>query len=210
MSTVLRALSLSALLTLVPVGIGVVVADDTTAGPLRPVYTGTDLVDFDTSAAVVQRTPFCDRLPTKAVEAALGTPGDLTSYGNGEQSTALPGGDVAHEYGCLVAPADAAGHEARGWVFAPPVSAERASGLINASTTDVCIAQPDAAAYGTPSVAVVCTTGDTRTASFRGLFGDAWLACSLTLPVGVAEADLVARTGRWCVAVAQAASFTTS
>ncbi|WP_182379849.1 hypothetical protein [Nocardioides sp. WS12] len=210
MSTVLRALLLSALLTLVPVGIGVVVADDTTNTPLPPAYKGTDLADFDSSAAVVQRTPFCELLPAEAVKAALGAAGELTSYGNGEESAALPGSDVAHEYGCLFAPAETAGTEARGWVFAPPVSAERASGLISAATTKVCVPQPTAAAYGTPSVAVVCTNGDTRTASFRGLFGDAWLACSLTLPVGVAEADLVARTGRWCVAVAQAASFTTT
>lgn len=209
-STVLRALLLSALLTLVPVGIGVAVSDDTTSAAMPPAYKGTDLADFDTSAAVVQRTPFCELVPAAAVKAALGTPGDLTSYGNGEESAALPGSDVAHEYGCLFAQTDAPGSEARGWVFAPPVSAERASALISATTTDVCVAQPGAPAYGTPSVAVVCTNGDARTASFRGLFGDAWLACSLTLPVGVAEADLVSRAGRWCVAVAQAASFTAS
>lgn len=210
MSTVLRALLLSALLTLVPVGIGVAVSDDTTTERPPPSYEGTDLADFDAGAAVVQRTPFCELVPADAVKAALGTAGELTSYGNGEESAALPGSDVAHEYGCLFASADAVGREARGWVFAPPVSAERASGLISAATTSVCVAQPDAPAYGTPSVAVVCTEGDSRTASFRGLFGDAWLACSLTLPAGVTEADLVTRAGRWCVAVAQAASFTSS
>lgn len=210
MSTVLRALLLSALLTLVPVGIGVVVADDAT--PTRPpvAYTGTDLADFDTTAAVVQRVPFCELMPTGAIKAALGADADLTSYGNGDESEALPGGDVAHEYGCRFATGEDAPGEARAWVFAPPVGADRAQGLITAASTKACKAQAQAPAYGTPSVALVCTAGDLRTASYRGLFGDAWLACSLTLPAGVTEADLVARAGRWCVAVAVAASATTS
>lgn len=210
MSTVLRALLLSALLTLVPVGIGVVVADDSTPDREPTAYEGIDLVDFDTTAAVVQRVPFCELVPAEAVMAALGTDADATAYGNGEESDALPGGDVAHEYGCRFATDDAAAGEARGWVFAPPVTSARAQDLVAATPTRRCPAQVDAPAYGTPSVAVVCTTDDTRTASFRGLFGDAWLTCSLTLPVGVAETELVARTGRWCVAVAQAASVPTS
>jgi hypothetical protein len=46
--------------------------------------------------------------------------------------------------------------------------------------------------------------------SFRGLFGDAWLACSLTLPPAVTPERLLETAGRWCVAVAQAASPTVS
>jgi hypothetical protein len=41
--------------------------------------------------------------------------------------------------------------------------------------------------------------------TFHGLFGDAWLSCSLSA-VGADQDGLVDRTGRWCVAVAQAAS----
>lgn len=210
MSTVPRALLLSALLTLVPVGIGVVLADDSTPDREPAVYEGIDLADFDTTATVVQRAPFCELVPGEAVAAALGTDAEATAYGNGEESDALPGGDVAHEYGCRFVTDDAAAGEARGWVFAPPVSSARARDLVAGAPTRRCKTQGDAPAYGTPSVAVVCASNDARTASFRGLFGDAWLTCSLTLPVGVAEADLVARTGRWCVAVAQAASVPTS
>lgn len=209
MSTVLRALLLSGLLTLAPVTIGVVVAGDPTPEREAPAYVGTDLADFDTSTAVVQRAPFCLLVPDGAVEAALADQGavDLTDYRNGEESEVLPGGDVAHEHGCRFG---TDGLEARAWVFAPPVGADRAQDLVAAAVTKKCAARTDAPAYGEPSVAVVCTRKAVRTASYRGLFGDAWLACSLTLPVAVEETELLARTGRWCVAVAQAASVPTS
>ena len=46
--------------------------------------------------------------------------------------------------------------------------------------------------------------GKSVEASYRGLFGDAWLACSLTAP---GERDAVLeKAGAWCVAAARAAS----
>lgn len=216
MSTVLRALSLSALLTLAPVGIGVAVSDDRTPTREPAGYQATELADFDTSTAVVQRAPFCELVAEEAVDAALGGAATLTSYVNGEESDAVPGGDVSHEYGCRFVPdaegsaAGASTAEARGWVFAPPVTADRARQLVAAARTKGCTVAPDAPAYGTPSVALTCANGDVRTASFRGLFGDAWLACSLTLPVAAAGDDLLERTGRWCVALAEAASVVPS
>jgi hypothetical protein len=209
--TVLRALLLSALLTLAPVGVGVVVADDDSSPEPRPVarYEGTSLADFDTSKAVVQRAPFCDRVHPDAVREALGADGKLTEYGNGESTAVLPGGtDVAHEYGCVFTGPN--GEEARGWLFAPPVTAAEARDLVRTSVSKGCRAQAGAAAYGDPTAAVVCTSGSGSTVSFRGLFGDAWLACSLTLPGTVAPQELLETAGRWCVAVAQAASPTTS
>lgn len=214
MSTARRALLLSALFTLVPVGIGVAVSDDPSPERAAPDYVGTDLADYDTAAAVVQRAPFCELIPDAAAEAALGTDADVTTYGNGEKSEALPGGDVSHEYGCLFSGAGttegdgtSAAIGARGWVFAPPVTPERAAQLAKAAAGKGCVVQPDAPAYGTPSVALLCTQGELRTASYRGLFGDAWLACSLTLRPGDAtDAELTERVGRWCVAVAEAAA----
>lgn len=207
MSTVVRALGLSALLTLVPVGIGVGVADDRTPAPEAASYQGTDLADFDTTTAVVQRAPFCELVAEEAVEEALGGAGELTAWGNGEQAAALPDGDVAHEYGCGYT---GAGTEARAWVFAPPVTRTRAQALAEVSPAKGCTATAGAAAFGSPSAATTCTSGEQRTVSWRGLFGDAWLTCSLTQGVGTPEADLVARAGRWCVAVAQAASVASS
>lgn len=202
---VLRVLLLSALLTLVPVAVGVTVAGDRTPDDPGPVaYRGTDLADFDSSTAVVQRGAFCDLIPDEAVDEALdGGEGDLTAYDNGTDSDAVPGGDVAHEYGCRFA---ADGVEARAWVFAPPVSTKRAKALVKASNAKGCRAQPEAPAYGKPSVALICSAGDRREVSYRGLFGDAWLTCTIATPAGVEESDQVDRAGRWCVAAAQAAA----
>ncbi|GAA4811226.1 hypothetical protein ACFQ0K_03820 [Nocardioides caeni] len=213
MSTVVRSLLLSAFLTLVPVTIGVVVSDDTTPEREPVAYTGTALADYDTTTTAVQRAEFCDLLPAEAATEALDAEATGSAYGNGDASDIVPGGDVAHEYGCRFVPADdtaddnRSGIEARAWVFAPPVTADRATMLIRAAQrTRGCTVDPAAPAYGAPSVAVQCTSAGRRTASFRGLFGDAWLSCSLSLPDSTPIDDLVDRAGRWCVAVALAAS----
>lgn len=207
MSTVVRALGLSALLTVVPVGIGVGVAGDRTPAPEVAAYQGTDLADFDTTTAVVQRAPFCELVADEAVTEALGGDGELTAWGNGEQAGAVPDGDVAHEYGCSYT---GSGSEARAWVFAPPVTRTRAQALAKAAPPQGCTATAGAPSFGTPSLATTCTSGEKRTVSWRGLFGDAWLTCTLTQGVATPEADQVARAGRWCVAVAQAASVVPS
>ncbi|MCR1782187.1 hypothetical protein KVF89_06555 [Nocardioides carbamazepini] len=207
MPTVLRALLLSALLTLVPVAVGVARSGDETLSRDPAAYQGTPLADFDTAKAVVQRVPFCDLVPEPAVTEALGQEATLAPYGNGERSDAFPGGDVAHEYGCRFSPADtAATAEARGWVFAPPVTPEAAQRMVETPVAKTCTALPAAPAYGAPSAGTLCPGDGVQTVSFRGLFGDAWLACSLTLPADVPQDDVVDRAGRWCVAVAQAAS----
>jgi hypothetical protein len=87
------------------------------------------------------------------------------------------------------------------------VTEERASDLIDEASGRGSCTQPAAApSYGAPSLALVCPAGNRLWASFRGLFGDAWLACSLSVPAAVGEDELLDRAGRWCVAVAQAAS----
>jgi len=205
--TVLRALLLSALLTLLPVAIGVAVSGDETLARKPAAYRGIPLAEFDSTKAVVQRAPFCDLVPEAAVREALGEEATVTAYDNGEQSDAVPGGDVAHEYGCRYSPAAADGvGQARGWVFAPPVTVEAAQRIADTAATGGCTPLPDVPAYGEPSVAVTCPGEGVQTVSFRGLFGDAWLSCSLTRPTTVPVDELVDRAGRWCVAVAQAAS----
>lgn len=208
MSTVPRALLLSAALTLVPVGVGVAVADDPTRVREPAAYDGATLAQFDAAATVVQRAPFCELVDDAAVTEALGGAGDLTAYANGEESDAVPGGDVAHEYGCRYTPDAAAGAsgEARAWVFAPPVTAERAATLAAADPPAGCTPLGDSPAFGAPSLALLCTGKSTRTVTHRGLFGDAWFSCSLSLPAAVAEAELTERAGAWCVATARAAS----
>lgn len=161
--------------------------------PVEP----TPLADFATDEVVVARDSFCARVAPAAVEDVLGGAADSADeWANGERASVAPDvTDVVHEYGCRWRAAD--GTTVSGWVFAPPVTPERAAGLRRAATqADGCRAVADAPAYGSRSVAVRC--GDTT--SFHGLFGDAWLSCSAG---GGAEIEAV---GRWCVNVAQAAS----
>ena len=133
------------------------------------------MTDFDTGDVTIGRAEFCSRVAPTAVEEALG--GAATSsenYANGDRAEVAPGvRDVAHEYGCTWTAAD--GTVARAWVFAPPVTPEQAGALRRAATGKGCRPVPDAPAYGEPSVAVRCGAET----AFHGLFGDAWLSCSL-------------------------------
>ncbi len=218
-----RSLLLALVATLAAVGAGVAVTDgeeapddvapaatDPTTSPgtgtADTPATGTPLADFDTRTVAITRGAFCDAVPDDAVERALGRAAtEATAYGDGQPARVTDGvRDVAHEYACTWT---GGGVSARAWVFAPPVTPADARGLVaGARAEEGCEPQPDAAAYGAPTVALRCGTGREITLSHRGLFGDAWLSCSLAGPVPAAEA--ADRTGRWCVAVAQAAAAT--
>ena len=212
MPGLLRWLLLAVALTTLPVGAGVLVlgGEDTattTSDQAAPSYSSTPLSDYDTSVVTLSRAPFCDRLPEEAAAEALGgDAGPTAAYANGESAEMAPGlEDVAHEYGCRIE--GRRGAEVRAWLFAPPVTRSRAAELVDeASQRPACTRPTTAPAYGAPSVALVCPSGDRRSASFRGLFGDAWLACSVAAPASLGEAELLDRAGRWCVAVAQAAA----
>jgi len=170
--------------------------------PEQPQATSTPLSDFATDDVIVTRGEFCARVAPEAVtEALAGEATDDGSWANGDRTKLADGvRDVAHEYGCSWTGAD--GTVASAWVFAPPVTPASAAALARkARRADGCRPVPDAPAYGAHSTAVRC--GDEI--SFHGLFGDAWLSCSLS-PVGADPDGLVDRGGRWCVAVAQAAS----
>ncbi|CAN5232634.1 hypothetical protein BH09ACT12_BH09ACT12_04720 [soil metagenome] len=174
---------------------------DTTAAP--PL--STPLADVDTSTLTVQRAGFCDLLAPESIEAVLGgAPKDVRTYGNGE-STVITSDitDIAHEYGCRWKRGSTA---ARAWVFAPPVTPDDATRLVTAARrSDGCDVRRGAAAFGSPSVARTCPVGKGFEASYRGLFGDAWLACSFTAP-GDDRRKALDLAGAWCAAVAQAAA----
>lgn len=213
MLRLLRWLLLAVAVTALPVAVGVVVLDDDDAPAARyppEDYESTALADYDTSVVALSRAPFCGRIPEEAFTEAL--PGDVgwtvTAYRNGQAAEMAPGlEDVAHEYGCRVEGAGLVSGEVRAWLFAPPVTRSRAADLISeAAGRGSCKRQAQAPAYGEPSVALICPAGDRRWASFRGLFGDAWLACSMSARATVGDKELLDRAGRWCVAVAQAAS----
>lgn len=178
--------------------------DTPTAAP--PAATATPLADLATETIGVDRAAFCSRVAPAAVRAALGgrdTSSD--SYANGERAALADGvTDVAHEFGCTWTAAD--GTEARAWVFAPPVTVTQAGALRTAAIhAPGCSSVPGAPAFGDPSVAVRCHgTGGTASAAYHGLFGDAWLSCSVASPTG--GATLADRASAWCATVIQAAA----
>ena len=211
MSGPLRWLLLAVVLTVFPVTAGVLVLDDDEpAAPKLPPettgYSSTPLSDYDSTAVALTRAPFCDRLPDAAVKEALGGGrGHTSSYDNGQRAELTTGvDDIAHEYGCRVVGSRG---ELRAWIFAPPVTVGRARDLAEgAAQRKSCTEPAQAPAYGAPSVALICPAGNRRWASFRGLFGDAWLSCSLSAPAALSDEELLDRAGRWCVAVAEAAA----
>ena len=177
-------------------------ARPTSSTPAAPLET--PLADYDTTSLTVQRAGFCDLVAGEDVDAALGGPAaNARSYGNGE-STAFTSEvtDIAAEHGCRWKRGRTV---ARAWVFAPPVSRSDAQRLLAAARrTDGCAVRRDAPAYGAPTLARTCPVGESYEVSYRGLFGDAWLTCSLTRPG--ARAATLRTAGEWCVAVAEAAA----
>lgn len=171
----------------------------------------TPLGEVATETVTVARDDFCARVAPAAVEEALGAaPADADAWANGERTALAPGlTDVAHEYGCRWA---ADGTTVRAWVFAPPVTAGQAEGLRRAATrTKGCDPVADAPRFGSRGVAVRCAGGTGGTdvvTAFHGLFGDAWLSCSVETSGSAPEppAEALDRAGRWCATVLQAAA----
>jgi len=170
-----------------------------------PTYESTPLTDYDTAGVGVVRDSFCAAVPEEAVEEALGVaPVSSTAYDNGDRARLGDGlRDVAHEFGCgWTAP----GTVVRAWVFAPPVTPRSARELARSAREEPgCQPVAEAPDFGKRTAALVCEDGDRQEASYRGLFGDAWLTCTLTAGSGVPRPELVDRAGSWCVAVLEAA-----
>ncbi|MDT9591568.1 hypothetical protein RDV89_00720 [Nocardioides zeae] len=198
------------------------------------------LADLDTTTMTVPRAAFCDEVDDAAVEAALdGEAAGTAHYDNGDV-VALEGGgeDRLHEFGCRWYGADGADDptapRAAAWVLVPPVTPETAQAYASAAAdTEGCEPLPatdadgtDAeagpAGFGDPTAALRCTrtiaaddgTETTQVeVSHRGLFGDAWLTCTLAAPSAGQQADdpdalsaLEERADAWCAAVAVAAA----
>ncbi len=174
---------------------------------------GTPLTQVETTSLTVARGPWCAQLTQSSVEQALGTAvAESSQHLSGDRVRIAPGvRDVVHEDGCAFTGED--GTVARTWVFAPPVTPARARQLARAAAaTQGCTPLPDAAAFGSPSVGLLCEGDGAVEASYRGLFGDAWLVCTLAVPrSGIDDevADgLPDRTSRWCAGVVTAGSAT--
>lgn len=173
----------------------------TSATPTRATDDGTTLEELDTGSLVVRRAPFCDAVDPAAVERALGEePADASAYRSGQRiEMGDDVADVVHEFGCRWT----AGQDiAEAWVFAPPVTPERARQL-----ADQPRCEGRAPGFGRPSSTCESGDGGARTTRHQGLFGDAWLTCSLTLS-GEPATEVGDRASQWCAAVATGAATT--
>ena len=202
-----RSLLVAGVVTVAAVGGGVLTrggADDKEPAPAPTPFTTTPLTGYDTSGVVVQRGAFCAGVDERQVSAAVGSAAtDATSWQNGDPVDVGNGAqDLGHEFGCRWTGAD--GTVAQAWVFAPPVGADQARQLVRSAAKGPGCQIGSGPAFGSPTLALTCTKDGVVQASYRGLFGDAWLVCEVARPAG-ATWDAVDRAGRWCVGVLRAA-----
>jgi hypothetical protein len=160
---------------------------------------------IDVSDLPIGRDLACATLDDDAVATALG--GVVTareSYTDGDRVEVAPGvTDVAHETSCSFATGEA---EARVWVFTAPVSTATARDLVRDRRRERGCTFPDLpTGFGTPGVISVCTGSDpdrSVSATFSGLFGDAWVSCRLSQQGAPIPDAVLERADRWCVHVA--------
>jgi hypothetical protein len=201
-----RAVVLSiaaALTTMAVVGGGVLATGHDNDDPVTPTdkpFSTTPLADVDTTSVAVTRGPFCDTVDDRQVGAVLDQVPDALEWANGDELDVSGSGtaEVVHEFGCSYAVQDVG--VAQAWVFAPPVDAAQAERLVRSATKAPGCEVGTGPAFGSPTLALACTADGTTRASYRGLFGDAWLVCEVERPAA-AGVDVVDLAGRWCVGV---------
>lgn len=181
------------------------------AAPEEPATTSrspSPTASADLSGLPIARSLSCESLDDAEVATALGGQvGVRDSYGNGDRVELAPGvTDISHEYSCTFRSGDA---EAAVWVFAAPVGTPDARRLVTEARRERgCEAVEGATQFGDPGLTTVCAarrgpTGDQEVAvSRRGLFGDAWLSCRLSVADGSSPESVLTRGERWCVHVA--------
>lgn len=172
-----------------------------TPSPAKP----TPIAAYDGTFTAAKRISICSRIPDGAILDAVGAKVQTAHYGNGQK---LPGADdISHEYGCVFN--GEGGLVARSWTFVPPVTPEQATAYAGAArATPGCRPLPEAK-FGSISAGTVCAVPGSATVTWRGLFGEAWLGCSVAGPVGAppqTEEALVERAGIWCVRVVETAA----
>ncbi len=164
----------------------------------------TPITAYDGTFTAARRVSICSRIPDATILDAVGAKVQTAHYGNGEK---LPGADdISHEYGCVFN--GEGGLVARSWTFVPPVTPEQAASYAGAArATPGCRPLPDAK-FGSVSAGTVCAADGVTTVTWRGLFGDAWLGCSVAGPVTpeLTEEQLIERAGIWCVHVVTTAA----
>jgi hypothetical protein len=188
--------------------------ESTAPRPVRPSQAHLDL-----SGLPVPRRDVCDSIPEEGVTQALGgVVAETRHYGNGDEVEVVPGLlDISHEYGCVYAGQD--GTVARMWIFARPVGSSEARTLVRRARRGRSCAFPDLLVFGAPGLSSVCEVrrpGEAPVAvrtRLQGLFGDSWLGCEVSEPLGrdvgdEPDGDVVLRTEQWCTEVVTAVSAT--
>jgi hypothetical protein len=159
-------------------------------------------IDVDLSnLPVPRRLDECAVLDGDPVREALGAPVSLRqAYASGDRVEVSPGvTDVVAEDGCVFRSPRA---DARVWVFSAPVGTAYARTLVRqARRTPGCTPRADETGFGDPTLTDVCRDDAATTATLRGLFGDAWLSCQLSVEDGPAG-EVLDRAQRWCVEAA--------
>ncbi len=175
-----------------------------------PAADPTPLAEYDASTLSLSRQSPCPGLTTQAAAPTLGGEVTTQGYGSGERARlSAVVRDVAQEEGCVFRGEEAA--TGRAWVFTPPVPVSRAQGFVRTLAREQnCRRVQGAAAFGDPGVGRICERGKRAVGSYGGLFGEAWLGCSVQVPRAAARGEqgreeLVRRTGEWCVQVLEAA-----
>lgn len=169
-----------------------------TAAPTRPAAEPTPLADVDTSRLTLDRVAFCDRVSAEAIARVLGqSAGEATSWQPGERLPASQ--QISNEFGCAWS---AGPVSARAWVFAPPITPDRARDFTDEAVGKGCTKVSGAPSLGSPTLTQRCTakTGAGAT-SVYGLLGDTWVGCEI---IGIDQADGANRVGEWCVEVLEA------
>lgn len=157
------------------------------------------LADYDTTGVVLTRGDFCDRVAEPAITAALGRqeadPGAKSR--SWQPGSRLPGGrDISNEFGCSW---KRGSMRARAWVFAPPVTPQRAGDFAEESIGPLCRRLRTAPDLGESGLALSCAAdGGAGSIRLSGLLDDAWVGCEIS---GTDDVDVV---GAWCVAVLEA------
>lgn len=178
-----------------------------TSGSGSPTPRATTPPEVDLGNIAVPRTlEDCSALEGDAVAEALGAPVTLRQgYRSGDRVEVSPGvSDVVAEDACVFRSPRA---DARVWVFSAPVGTAFARALVRqARQAPGCTAQADETGFGDPTLTDVCTGGpggrsEETTATLRGLFGDAWLTCSLAVE-DESRDEVLDRARRWCTEVA--------
>jgi hypothetical protein len=177
-------------------------ASATKPGPSPPETAETDRADLSRVDVLPVRAPFCGRISEDAVTAAVGQGARASDYASGAKTTLEPGlTDVAHEFGCVFTKGT---DVARIWLFAAPVTADRAERLVDdADQTKGCEPVGELT-FGSPGSVLLCQTKTELALRAVGRLGDSWVHCELSSAPTAAESEVTDRGQAWCAAAASA------